>query len=278
MSSINDINNIRATFMQLRRKENAIKIGNCPPEELPPGWQLGVTYTRVSTEMQAEDGNSLEHQKAAVTKYCEDHKIKIVKYYEEPAKSGGTLDRPQLQLMLNELETGMVVVCSAMSRLSRSTDQFIEIYKIIRNKLCKLIVLDSPVDLTSEFGEGFVKLMSTMAEIERKQIKSRISSVMQNMSSQNTLRTKPCYGWKMVDKQLVPIESEQFVISIIRDIINENPNISVSSISRLLSQRDLVGRKGKPLHYTTINSIIIRNNLRPINGSMNHGDSSSIYT
>lgn len=264
MGTIKDIDSVRATFMQLRRKEQAEKTGEAPPEKLSPGWQLGVTYTRVSTEMQAEEGNSLEQQKEAVTKYCAEHKIKIVKYYEEPAKSGGTLDRPKLQEMLNELQTGMVVVCSSMSRLSRSIEQFTEIYKIIRNKLCKLVVLDSPVDLSSDFGEGFVKLMSTMAEMERKQIKGRISNVMQNMSSQGTLRTKPCYGWKIVDKQLVEVESEQFVINVIRDMIKDNNNISVACIQRLLAQRDLVGRKGKPMHATTIKSIIEHNNLRQV--------------
>ena len=52
-----------------------------------------VIYTRVSTDEQAKNGYSLSHQKFVLTKYCEHHKLKILKLYEEDY-SAKNFDRP----------------------------------------------------------------------------------------------------------------------------------------------------------------------------------------
>lgn len=47
------------------------------------------------------------------------------------------------------------------------------------------------------------------------------------------LRTRPKYGWKIVNHKIVP-DDEWTVIEIIRYILNETPTISLAAIIRRL--------------------------------------------
>jgi Resolvase, N terminal domain len=79
-------------------------------------------YLRVSTEEQAEDGNSLESQHARCHALCEARGLTVVDNYLDAGYSGGTLERPDLSAMREAVKLGTigVVVVYAVDRLSRS--------------------------------------------------------------------------------------------------------------------------------------------------------------
>lgn len=47
-----------------------------------------VGYKRVSTELQREDGYSLEYQEKEIIQYCRDNQLELVGIYGDEAKSG----------------------------------------------------------------------------------------------------------------------------------------------------------------------------------------------
>ena len=96
-----------------------------------------VGYKRVSTELQKEDGYSLEYQQSEIVKFCRDNGYELVEIFSDEAKSGTQVClpgdgssgeenafRPGLFAMLNRLKQRDVlyVVVLATNRLWRSQE------------------------------------------------------------------------------------------------------------------------------------------------------------
>lgn len=76
-----------------------------------------VIYARVSTQKQKDD---LNRQIKYISSYCESNKIKVDHTYSE-IESGITLERPQFQLMLDDIINGNIqtIYISYKDRISR---------------------------------------------------------------------------------------------------------------------------------------------------------------
>ena len=85
-------------------------------------------YTRVSTEEQVADGNSLINQRKAIEKYAKANNIEIVGWYVEEGVSAKTAHRPELEKMLKDCrehrgEIDHIVVYN-ISRISRNISSY----------------------------------------------------------------------------------------------------------------------------------------------------------
>ncbi|MFO0579738.1 MAG: recombinase family protein [Polyangia bacterium] len=88
-----------------------------------------VGYIRVSTDMQAVDGLSLEAQQAAIESYCAAHGLTLVRLCRDVI-SGAKDQRPGLQDAFSCLQRSAdVLVVLKFDRLSRSIKHFCEVYE-----------------------------------------------------------------------------------------------------------------------------------------------------
>ena len=84
---------------------------------------------RVSTDMQATEGLSLDAQQSAIERYCALHGIKLVKTCKDVI-SGGKDVRPGLADALRTLRgSADVLIVLKFDRLSRSIKHFCEVYE-----------------------------------------------------------------------------------------------------------------------------------------------------
>ena len=81
-----------------------------------------IAYTRVSTREQAESGLSLDGQAERIAAYCTARGWTLVETVTDAGVSGGTLQRPGLSRVLEQVRRGDVdVVCVLkLDRLTRS--------------------------------------------------------------------------------------------------------------------------------------------------------------
>ena len=123
-------------------------------------------YARVST-----DGQNLDRQidalmAAGVTKkhlYCE-------------KMTGTKSDRPELNRLINDLETGDTVIIADLTRISRSTKDLLEIVDKIKNKDAYIKSLkDTWLDTTSSnpYNDFLLTVMSGLSQLERDLISQR---------------------------------------------------------------------------------------------------------
>lgn len=123
-----------------------------------------IGYIRVSSEQQ----NVARQIKSLEEAGCE-------RFYTEKI-SGATTDRPELQLMLSELEPGDTIVIHELSRLSRSTKDLISLVEDIQGKGAGLrSVTDKWLDLSEDnpMNELIFTIFSGLAQFERKMSKQR---------------------------------------------------------------------------------------------------------
>lgn len=102
-------------------------------------------YIRVSTETQAEKGNGLDVQKAAIDKYAAENGITIAEYFTDAGISGTTENRPALDaLLLETLAEGDTIIVHTTSRLWRSIFAEAAIIKAITNAKAYIRSVDEP--------------------------------------------------------------------------------------------------------------------------------------
>ena len=87
--------------------------------------------------------------------------------------SGSTKERPQLKLMLQDLEEGDVVVVKDLDRLSRNMLDLLNIVEEIKRKGATLKILSLNIDTSTEIGGLFLTLLGAFADFERKIILRR---------------------------------------------------------------------------------------------------------
>ena len=87
--------------------------------------------------------------------------------------SGVKRDRPELERMLNELQTGDTVVVKSIDRLSRSTKDLLDIVEHIRIAQANLHILDLNIDTSTAMGKCVLTILGAIAELDRKTIKER---------------------------------------------------------------------------------------------------------
>lgn len=232
-----------------------------------PGTGHAIGYTRVSTDIQADIGHSLEEQKQKIEDICKAKGWILDEVFEDPAISGANITRPKIKEILSKLRPGIKVVTHSMDRLSRDATHAHNIVKEIHDAGASIYFIGINMDSTDQNFPMIMGMLVTMADQSRKASNARVSAVMTNMSREGKLRGKPRYGWKMVKSpegksELVEDPEEQKVIGIIRDLIEEDPKISLTEIAKILTKNEIQLRKSAKIYTTTLKNIIDYNNLR----------------
>lgn len=123
-------------------------------------------YCRVSTQMQAKDGNSLEVQEQLLKENGAE------KIYSD-AFTGTKAHRPELDKLLAVLQTGDKLVVTKLDRIARSASQGIELVQTLLDKGITVHVLNMGLLDNTPTGKLIRNIMLAFAEFERDMIIER---------------------------------------------------------------------------------------------------------
>ena len=104
--------------------------------------------------------------------------------------------KQNLDLLLNAAEEGSTIICTEVSRLSRSTQQLCEIIEIIKEKHMRLVIVGS-ITIDCRNGEidpmsaAFMKMAGVFSELELQMIRARVKSGMANAKSKGKKVGRP---------------------------------------------------------------------------------------
>lgn len=142
-----------------------------------------VGYVRCSTEDQAQsDFNTLEHQKQVILDYVERRKNEgwtLLRFYED-ILSGKNMNRPGLQAMISDCESGLVdaIVFYKFDRISRSLRDFVLMdYQWTQIGVDSVCVTEN-WDTSTPAGRAMRNIALTFAEFEREQTGERTRNKM----------------------------------------------------------------------------------------------------
>lgn len=122
---------------------------------------MKVAYVRVSTEEQNE---------ARQIEALEKHGIE--KWFTEKI-SGKSMDRPQLQAMLDYVREGDTVYIHDFSRLARSTKDLLEIVERLQAKQVHLVSNKENLDTGTPTGKLMLTMIAAINEFERQNLLDR---------------------------------------------------------------------------------------------------------
>src|ERR1700722_5932832 len=116
-------------------------------------------YTRKSTEHGLDqEFNSLDAQREACEAYITSQAFQgwkaLPQQYNDPAFSGGNLDRPALKRLLTDIESGKVdvIVVYKIDRLTRSLADFAKLVEAFDAKSVSFVAVTQQFNTTTSMG------------------------------------------------------------------------------------------------------------------------------
>ena len=175
---------------------------------------IAVGYCRFSSDMQ-RDGYSIEAQKDAISKYCNNNAIKLIDFYIDEAISGTTDERPSFQRMIKDssLKHFDAVIVHKLDRFSRNKyDSAIYKKRLKDNKVKLISVLerldDSPESVILE------SLLEGMSEYYSRNLSREVRKGQRIAASKGYRHGNIPIGYKLAEdrKKLIVDEDKRAII------------------------------------------------------------------
>lgn len=219
-------------------------------------------YIRVSTEVQAADGVSLDAQRARVRGWCGANGYQLADVFVDAGLSGKRADtRPGLQAALAAVckAKGAALVVYSLSRLARSTRDTLSIAERLDASGADLVSLSEKIDTTSACGKMVFRLLAVLAEFERDLVSERTTMALahKRSKSEKTGGAVP-FGYQLAADgvHLIADPHEQSIIGVIGEM--RRAGWTYRTIAAELERRGLSPKNGNRWHPKVIRDIYRR--------------------
>jgi site-specific DNA recombinase len=201
-------------------------------------------YTRKSTEHGLElEFNSLDAQRDACEAYIKSQASQgwkaLSQHYDDPAYSGGNLDRPALQQLLKDIDAGRidVIVVYKIDRLTRSLADFAKLVEAFDAKSISFVAVTQQFNTTTSMGRLTLNVLLSFAQFERELSSERVRDKVaaSRRKGKWTGGTVPL-GYEAKDKKLVINKTEAETVRYIFQRYLE-----VESFGKLVADLDAKG-------------------------------------
>jgi len=229
-------------------------------------------YTRKSvTEGLDQDFNTLDAQREAGEAYVASQKgngwVCLPDRYDDGGFSGGNLDRPALNRLVDDVTAGHVdvVVVYRADRLSRSLIDFSKLNKIFDRRRVSFVSVTESFDTSTSVGRLMLNMIMTFAQYERELIGDRTSDKM-SAARRRGKWTGGCppLGYDLVDKNLVVNKDEAPMVREIFSLYTKHRSLQkvIANLDRRgwttksWTIRDGRLREGKTFSKTTLSRFL----------------------
>ena len=162
-----------------------------PMEDAKPSVRRCAVYTRKSSEEGLEqDFNSLHAQREACEAFIKSQAgegWRLVKTaYDDGGLSGGTMDRPALQRLLDDIRHGLidVIVVYKVDRLTRSLADFAKMVEIFDAQGVSFVAVTQQFNTTTSMGRLTLNVLLSFAQFEREVTGERIRDKIRRFQAQ----------------------------------------------------------------------------------------------
>ncbi len=176
-------------------------------------------YTRKSSEEGLEqDFNSLDAQREACEAYIKSQAHEgwklLPQCYDDGGLSGGTLDRPALQRLLDDVEAGLVdvIVVYKVDRLTRSLTDFAKLVDVLDDAGVSFVSVTQQINTTTSMGRLTLNVLLSFAQFEREVTAERIRDKVAQSKARGIWMGGPVpLGYDLGDRELLvnPAEAAQ---------------------------------------------------------------------
>ena len=212
-----------------------------------------AVYTRKSTEDGLEqEFNSLHAQREACEAYILSQRHEgwslVDRHYGDGGFSGGTMQRPGLLALLEDIEAGLVdvIVVYKVDRLTRSLADFAKIVERLDARQASFVSVTQAFNTTTSMGRLTLNVLLSFAQFEREVTGERIRDKIAASKKKGLWMGGPVpLGYEVIDRKLVPVPEEaERVRTIMRRYIASR------SANELIKKMEAEGIRTRKQHRT----------------------------
>ena len=236
-----------------------------------------AVYTRKSSEEGLEqEFNSLHAQREACEAYIASQRsegwVVLLDQYDDGGVSGGTLERPGLKLLMQDIEDGLidVVVVYKIDRLSRSLADFAKLVEVFDRTGVTFVSVTQQFNTTTSMGRLTLNILLSFAQFEREVTAERIrDKVAASRKKGIWMGGVPPYGYRVENRKLIVDEERA---GHVRWIFARFVEIgSATELARQLTQRGLLTPNGNRIDKKYLYRLL--NNRAYIGEAVHKGES-----
>jgi DNA invertase Pin-like site-specific DNA recombinase len=237
-----------------------------------------AVYTRKSTDEGLEkEFNTLDAQRDACEAYIASQRAEgwtlVRDRYDDGGFSGGTLERPALKRLLDDILAGLVdvIVVYKIDRLSRSLMDFAKLVEVFDAHGVTFVSVTQSFNTTTSMGRLTLNILLSFAQFEREVIGERIrDKVAASKARGMWMGGKVPLGYRVENRKLIPDETEAARVRRVFTLFAETGS-GVETVRRLQAE-GITAKSGRPLDKGDVYKIL---NLRTYLGEVVH--KGSIY-
>ena len=203
-------------------------------------------YPRVSGHEQ-EDNYSIPEQIDRMQKYCDARDWTVYKIYTDSGFSGSNIERPGLQQMIKDAESGKfdLVLVYKLDRLSRSQKDTLYLIEDVFDKHgVAFASMTENFDTSTAHGKFIIGILAVFAQLEREKIRERTMIGKDSRAKEGKWhgsRWVPT-GYDYIDGELVPNEYEVMQIKEIAELfLKRTP---VRTIANMMTEKGYKHKHG----------------------------------
>jgi site-specific DNA recombinase len=208
-------------------------------------------YTRVSSDAGLEqEFNSLDAQREAAEAFIKSQTHEgwrlLRERYDDGGFSGGSLDRPALQTLLEQVRRRRIdiIVVYKVDRLTRSLADFAKLVELFDAHGVSFVSVTQAFNTTNSMGRLTLNVLLSFAQFEREVTGERIRDKIAASKKKGIwMGGAVPYGYRVENRKLLVVEEEAANVRLIFDLYSKLG--SVRAVQQELSDRNIRTRPRK---------------------------------
>lgn len=215
-------------------------------------------YIRVSTERQVE-GYSIEGQIIQIEQYCQFNGYELVDIYADRGISGKSMNRPELQRMLNDAKNGKLdcVMVYKTNRLARNTSDLLTIVEELHRQNVEFFSLSERMEVKNSTGKLMLQILASFSEFERNTILENIYTGQYQRALEGYYQGNLPLGYNNIPDNKKELMINQHEANIVKYIFESYAKgHGYRKIANALNHKGYVTKKGNPFSISAISYIL----------------------
>lgn len=215
-------------------------------------------YIRVSTERQVE-GYSIEGQITQIEQYCQFNGYELVDIYADRGISGKSMNRPELQRMLNDAKNGKLdcVMVYKTNRLARNTSDLLTIVEELHRQNVEFFSLSERMEVKNSTGKLMLQILASFSEFERNTILENIYNGQHQRALEGYYQGNLPLGYNNIPDNKKELMINQHEANIVKYIFESYvKGHGYRKIANALNHKGYVTKKGNPFSISAVTYIL----------------------
>jgi site-specific DNA recombinase len=216
-----------------------------------------AAYVRVSTDEQADKGNSISEQQERLASYCKAMGWPAPTMFIDDGYSAKNLKRPAINELLDLVakKQYQVVLSTKLDRICRNLLDLLTLINTFESFGCRYVSASESFDTSTAAGRMTLHLLGMFAEFERERISERVKDNMLSLArNTNKALAGPCFGYDIVDGNYAINEAEAEHVRFMFD--ESEQGRGSRHIAKLLNDKNVLTKRGKQWDSVNVKRLI----------------------